>query len=136
MLGVIVEPAGERRSNQVSYHFDILVLIRILRISLLTDALSSQKQTIGGTELLDGDQVDQYGRGEAVVGRDTEPVGGGESEDGRVGGEEGDDGRDETTDHHADRVEDQAGDPLLVTQPTHQHLAHRVQDPDDGEDLG
>ena len=103
---------------------------------LLTDALSSQEQTVGRTELLDGDQVDQDGRGKAVVGRDTEPVGGGEGEDGGVGGEERDDGGDQATDQHTDGVEDEAGDPLLVTQPTHSHLAHRVEDPDHGEDLG
>ena len=102
----------------------------------ITDALDSQEQPVGRAELLDGDEIHQYGRGQAVVGGDTKPVRCGQSEDARVGLEEGNDGGDEATEQHADRVQDEAGHSGLVTQPANTDLAHRVQDADDGEDLG
>ena len=107
-----------------------------LKVSLAESHRERQNFTVGCTELLDGDQIHQYRRCKAVVGCNGETVESGEGENGGKGGEERNDGRDQSTDQHTDSVEDQTGHPLLVTQPTHGHLAHGVEDPDNGEDLG
>ena len=109
LRGQIVQPASEWRPQQVG------------------EALAGQQQPVGGGELVDGDQVHEDGRGEAVVGGDAEPVHGGEGEHQGVGGGEGDEGGDEAAHQHAGRVQRRAGHPGLVAQPAHHHLAHRVQ---------
>ena len=89
--------------------------------------MTGEEEAIGGTELLDADQVHEDWRGQAVVGRDAEAVGGGEGEDERVGGDQGQDGGNQPAHAHTHRVEDDARHPFLVAQPTHRNLANRVQ---------
>ena len=101
---------GERRTEEVS------------------DALTGEEEAIGGGELLDGDQLHQDGRGQAVVGGDAEAIGGGERQDAGVRGDEGDGGGDEAADDHAGAVQGDGGHPRLVTEPTNPDLTNGVQD--------